>query len=214
MGTRTDVRTAPTSFDRVAGIAAIAVGVGGLLYSILFVVLLNRATKAAATGSDLLLIVGGILTIGVMVALYQRLKLVDQGFALWALLLGVLGSAGSITHGGYDLGIIAHTPTSPRGDLPNPTDPRGLMTFALTALALLIVSWLILRGGVFPNGLAWVGIAAGDLLVVVYVGRLVVFNPKSPGLLVAAVLVGFVLNPLWFVWLGLELRKTPVSVGP
>lgn len=214
MGTRATAGTASMSFDRVAGAAAIAVGVGGLLYSILFVVLLNRATRAAATGSDLLLIVGGVLTIAVMVALYQRLKLVDVGFALWALLLGVLGSAGSIAHGGYDLGIIAHRPVTPRGDLPNATDPRGLMTFALTALALLIVSWLILRGGTFPKGLAWVGIAAGLLLIVVYVGRLVVYNPKSPGVLLAAVLVGFVLNPLWFIWLGLELRKTPASVGP
>ena len=35
---------------------------------------------------------------------------------------------------------------------------------------------------------------------------LVILNPKSPGLLTAAVLVGFVVNPVWFVWLGLELR--------
>jgi hypothetical protein len=34
---------------------------------------------------------------------------------------------------------------------------------------------------------------------------LVILNPKSPGLLAAAVLVGFVVNPLFFVWLGLVL---------
>ena len=33
-------------------------------------------------------------------------------------------------------------------------------------------------------------------------------NPKSPGLLTASVLVGFLLNPIWFVWLGLVLGRT------
>jgi hypothetical protein len=32
---------------------------------------------------------------------------------------------------------------------------------------------------------------------------------ESPVLLVAALLVGFVVNPLWYVWLALELRRGP-----
>ena len=34
-----------------------------------------------------------------------------------------------------------------------------------------------------------------------------ILNPKSPGLLAAAVAVGFVVDPIWFVWLGLALRQ-------
>ena len=45
------------------------------------------------------------------------------------------------------------------------------------------------------------------LLVFVYIGRLVILDPKSPGLLAAAVFVGFVVNPAWFVWLGLTLWR-------
>jgi hypothetical protein len=45
--------------------------------------------------------------------------------------------------------------------------------------------------------------------VFVYIGRLVILNPKSTGLLIAAVTDGFVVNPIWFIWLGLVLRKSP-----
>jgi hypothetical protein len=36
----------------------------------------------------------------------------------------------------------------------------------------------------------------------VYLGRLIVLNPKNPLLLTAAVLSGFVVSPAWFLWLG------------
>jgi hypothetical protein len=42
---------------------------------------------------------------------------------------------------------------------------------------------------------------------VIYFGRLVIFNPKSPGLLTVALLTGFVVNPAWYAWLGLELWR-------
>ncbi len=89
--------------------------------------------------------------------------------------------------------------------LPNETDPRGLLTFGATALALFIVAWLILRGAEFPRGLAYLAFVSAVLLVVIYLGRLIVLNPKSPVLLVAALLFGFVVNPAWYVWLGLVL---------
>jgi hypothetical protein len=62
------------------------------------------------------------------------------------------------------------------------------------------------------------GISHRPLLGFVYVGRLVILNPKSPGLLTAAVIVGFLVNPIWFGWLGLVLRRTSrivaVTLGP
>jgi hypothetical protein len=91
--------------------------------------------------------------------------------------------------------------------LPNPIDPRGLLTFGVTAIALAVIAWLILRSGAFPRRLAFVGFAAALLLVVIYIGRLTVLDPESPVLLVAALLAGFVVNPIWYVWLGVELRR-------
>jgi hypothetical protein len=46
----------------------------------------------------------------------------------------------------------------------------------------------------------------------------VILNPKSPGLLTAAVITGFVTNPIWYVWVGLVLtradRPVPVPALP
>jgi hypothetical protein len=54
------------------------------------------------------------------------------------------------------------------------------------------------------EGFALLGAA---LLVFIYVGRLVILNPRSPALHAAAVLSGFIVNPAWFIWLGSALWK-------
>ena len=81
------------------------------------------------------------------------------------------------------------------------------MTFAFAGVALLIVAWVIIRTAALPRGLGWLGFAGTVLLAIVYFGRLIILNPKSPGVLIAAVLSGFLVNPAWFVCLGLSLRR-------
>jgi hypothetical protein len=189
-------------FEAFAGLAAIAVGLGGLAYSIAFLVLLySGAPKAADVLTNVFLLAGGVLGTAVFVALYERFRPAEPGFALWAFLLGSLGAIGSAAHGGYDLANIVKTPTSLDKDLPSATDPRGFATFGLTALAIALVSLLVLRVGLLPRRLAYLGLIACALLLVVYFGRLIIFNPKSPGLLTVAVITGFVV--------GLELWRGP-----
>ena len=120
-------------FEAFAGLAAIAVGLGGLAYSIAFLVLLySGAPKAADVLTNVFLLAGGVLGTAVFVALYERFRPAEPGFALWAFLLGSLGAIGSAAHGGYDLANIVKTPTSLDKDLPSATDPRGFATFGLT----------------------------------------------------------------------------------
>lgn len=194
------------AFDRFAGACALVVGLGGLTYSILFVILLNTDSSGADGVRNAVLTVSGLLSTAVLVALYGRLRQVDPGFALWALVLGVAAGIGSAAHGGYNLANIVNKP----GSIPGaafPVDPRGLLTFAVTALAVAVISWLILESALLPRGLAYLGFASAVLLVIVYIGRLTVLDPKSPGLLVAAILAGFVVNPAWYVWVGLTLWR-------
>jgi hypothetical protein len=66
---------------------------------------------------------------------------------------------------------------------------------------------LILRGGRLPRGLGWMALVAGALLVYVYIGRLTILDPKSGALLPFAVLSGFVVNPLWYAWLGVSMLR-------
>ena len=195
------------AFARFAGWSAIVAGVGGLGYSAAFVTYLRNGSTGAAETASLLLLLGGLLTIVVMLGAYERVRETDASFASVALVFGVISGAGTAIHGAFDLANFINPPAASTTGLPNAVDPRGLMTFAFAGIALLIVAWVIIRTAALPRGLGWLGFAGTVLLAIVYFGRLIILNPKSPGVLIAAVLSGFLVNPVWFVWLGLSLRR-------
>ena len=195
------------SFERSAGATAIVVGIGGLLYSIAFVIVSRAAPETGKFLSSLFLFLGGVLVIQVMAALYRRLREVDAGFALVGFMFGFAGAVGSAIHGAYDLATVLHAPTTAPTDFPNAVDPRGVLTFGFAGLAIIVISRLIQRGGGLPGGLALLGYLSGILLVVIYLGRLIVLDPASPLLLGPAALEGFIVNPVWYVWLGLSLWR-------
>jgi len=174
--------------------------VAGFLYAIAFLVLQNDLL------SGLFLMLGGLLSTAVLAAVYDRLRETDATFALWALLLGIAGALGSADHGGYDL-ANAINPPPPIPDLPNPVDPRGLLTFGIAGVALFVVAWLILRGGQFPRGLGYLAYLSAVLLVALYLGRLIILEPTNPVILVPALLNGFLVNPTLYIWLGLALLR-------
>lgn len=193
-------------FERFAGLCAIAVGVTGIGFAAAFLVFLRNEDETADAITNALLVVGGLLSTAVFLALYDRLRETDAMFALWGLILGLGGAFGSIAHGGFDLANIVDEPDFAVG-FPSPTDPRGLFTFAITGLGALVFAWLILRGGRLPRPLGYVAAASGLLLVALYFCRLIVFDPESPGLLALSVLVGFIVNPVFYIWSGLELWR-------
>jgi hypothetical protein len=212
MTTRTDTsgaeRTTPRSapFEGFAGRCAVLAGVAGFLYAVAFVVLQSVLL------SGLFLMLGGLLSVAVLVAVYERLRETDAAFALLALLLGVAGALGAAVHGGYDLANAFNPPPS-LPDLPNPVDPRGLLTFGAAGIALFVVAWLIVRGGRFPRGLAYLAYLSAVLLVALYLGRLIVLDPASPVIVLPAQLNGFLVNPALYIWLGLALLRGGGSRG-
>jgi hypothetical protein len=159
------------AFESFAGACAFVVAVGGIAYSVAFVTILRNAADAAVVASSLLLLVGGVLSTAVLTAVYGRVRETDPAFALWGLVLGFAGGIGSTLHGGYDLAVRLHRPKGTLTVPASPVDPRGLATFGLAALGLLVFAWLIVRGGAFPRRLGQLGAVAGVLLLVVYVGR-------------------------------------------
>src|SRR5436189_228324 len=195
------VTTQSSSFERFAGLSAILAGITGLLYSISFVLLKNDLLIA------LFLMLGGVFSTAVLVAAYNRLKETDATFALWALLLSIAGAFGAIIHGGYDL-ANAINPTSANvalANLPSAIDPRGLLTFGVAGLGVFVMAWLMGRGAQFPRALSYWGYLLAVLLVVLYLGRLIILDPKNPIVLADALLSGFIVNPAWYVWLGVML---------
>jgi hypothetical protein len=189
-----------TSFERFAGVCAVLAGVAAFLYAVAFVILQNDLL------SGLFLLLTGLLSTAALVAVYERLRETDAAFALFALLLGIAGALGSAVHGGYDLANTINPPPSVP-DLPNPVDPRGLLTFGVAGIALFVVAWLITRGGQFPKGLGYLGYASAVLLIALYLGRLIVLDPTSPVILAPALLNGFLINPAFYLWLGLSLLR-------
>jgi len=206
----------PTSgfLTRLAPACAFLAGAAGLGYSISFSLYLHSPSRGAAYVDSILLLVGGLVSTAVFTAVYERVRNADPALALWAYVLSLAGALGATLHGGYDLANLANPPASLATDLPSSVDPRGLGTFALTGLAVALVGVLVLHGRVFARGLAYLSFLAAALLVFVYVGRLVILNPKSPGLLAAAIVSGYVVNPLWFGWVGVALRRGATQSPP
>lgn len=193
------------SFERFAGVCSVATGIGGFLYSVAFVIVARPAPDLGTNLSWMILMVGGLLTIPVLVTLYESLGEVSRGAALLALLLTVIGSLGSVVHAGYHLANIIHLGKSPTSDLPSQVDPRGLLTFGVSGLGVLVFAWLMGRSRHFPLGLSRLGMLAGVLLIVVYLARLIIYTPTNPLVLAGAGLTGFVVSPIFYIWLGLVL---------
>ncbi len=203
-----------SSFSRFAALCAVAAGLVGLGYSISFSFYLHNPGRGTAYANALLLLVGGLLSTAVFTAVYERLRQTDAALALWGFVLALVGAFGAALHGAYDLANLANPPTSLATDVPSSVDPRGLGTFGLTGLALAVTGVLILRGRLLPRGLSYLAFLSAALLVFVYVGRLVILNPKSPSLLAAAVAAGYIVNPAWFTWLALALRRDQHAEEP
>jgi hypothetical protein len=197
-----------TSFQQLGAACAILAGVTGFLYAVAFLIVSRASPDAGRLWSGVFLLAGGILSLGALIALYERLRRVSEGAALWALLLGVAGVLGAAVHGGYDLAVAIH-PSAAGGETanaPSPIDPRGLLTFGVTGLALFIDGALIAGGASLPRGLSSIAYLQGALLLVLYLARLIVLAPSSPAVAVPAILAGFVTGPVWYVSLGLALR--------
>ena len=188
------------TFQTLSSAESFLAGISALSYAYFFIV----AKDPLMYSLSLLLL--GVFSLKVMVALFGRLQKVDQDFARIALIFGIFGAAGMAIHGGYDLANAINPPAVLNTDLPSQVDPRGLLAFGFTGFAILKFSWLMAKDSYFPNGLRWIGFLSGALLVVIYVARLTVLNPANPILLYPVLVNGFVLGPLWYLWLGKVFR--------
>ena len=123
------------------------------------------------------------------------------------MLLELAGALGTTIHGGYDLANAINPPAGAPLGLPSQIDPRGLLTFGVAAIALFVVAWLIGQGRQLPIGLSYLGYLSALLLIILYVARLVIVDPTNPIILGPALLNGFLVNPAWYIWLGLVLWR-------
>jgi hypothetical protein len=108
---------------------------------------------------------------------------------------------------GYDLAALLHPHAAVDPSLPSHIDPRGLLTFGATGIGLWVYAWLILRNSDLARGLGYLGYLVAALEIILYLGRLIVLDATSPVIVVPALLAGFIVTPIWYVWLGVSLWR-------
>jgi hypothetical protein len=201
MAERTSTPAIPTDadVDELAGYAALLTAAAGVGYAIAFVGL------KSALWSAIFLLAGSALSIFVLTTVYQRFRSVHPIVALWALVFALAGAIGASIHGGYDLANELHPDQALTG-FPNPVDPRGLLTFGASGIALLIGGYLVARTPGLPTWAPWLAFVAGLALVATFLGRVVILDANSPFVLGPALVAG-VLSPLVYVAVGVWLTR-------
>jgi hypothetical protein len=201
------------SFQRFSSWSAIIVGGLSILYAVYFLLVSKAPDDSGRLNSWLILAASGIFGSAAYVALYQRVRGVSEGYALWGLLLGLAGSAMIVTNGMYQAlliynlqnGQVAKSAFDAALQVGQPADPKGVWTFFIFAIILLVFGRLILNGASLPRNLGYVAYLNAILLVLLFIGNvfgipLLIYIPGG--------LTSVIVTPLWWIWLGRELGKT------
>jgi hypothetical protein len=194
------------TFERFAATTAVLSAAASLVFTVAFAVVVQEGERWAQWVSWTTLLLGGLVALPVVVALQARLGRAEPEFALVGLVLGVAGAIGAAVHGAYELSALANPPDAPGTGI-SAIDPRGVMTFAVTGLALGLFGWLIMRTGELPRRTGQLALVAAGLLVVVYVGRLTVLDPKADVIRAAALVSGLLVVPAFYVQLARALLR-------
>jgi hypothetical protein len=201
------------SFERFGGLSAIVVGALSILYAVFFLGVTRQSETVGALGSWIILAVSGIFSSAAFVALYQRLRPASEGFALWGLVLGLFSSFATLMHGGYQalsIATLAGAEQSQRAAIelvrmaPSQLDPAGLGTFGVIGLASLVTGMIIIVAGRLPRALGYVALVNAVLLITLFFASAA--NAQTL-ILLSGGLTSVIVGPIFWVWLGRELRR-------
>lgn len=160
--------------------------------------------------------VGGLIALGAVGAISALVEEENEGWVRWARNLAYLGFAvvaleffrmlvlAPARAAAYQAGDAATKAAMVTSDFFIALDPYEWLKFGCVGLWLLVVAVVALRRSVLPKALACLGIA-GAILYWVYVAGVVL---KVPALaLVGAGLGASIIAPIWYIWLGVILRR-------
>ena len=157
-----------------------------------------------------------LLAIAAVLAISENVRSVHEGWVRWTSTLAIIGLAVNAIDQFRNMALDPSKATAfVRGDIAvkaaltvpgalEGLDPQGWLRMGATGLWVLVVSLLALRGGTWPKPLAYAGIGIAIANWLLVAGEVIQIQ-----LLIAIVAgAGFViLAPLWYIWLGLRLRK-------
>lgn len=143
-----------------------------------------------------------------IVAVYWVIRPVGEAWSFFATLVGVVAAFGTMTAPLYNIAFTRAVLAQPVSNAVSPpsvaaTDPLNVSTFALTGIWFLIANALLARSG-FPRLLVLLGfIAVADL----FAGFIFSLGEQLLLATYAAIIAGAVGGPLYWLWLGVLLRR-------
>ena len=140
-----------------------------------------------------------------IVAVYWVVRAQGEAWAFFATLVGFGAALFTITSSLWGASIIRELIVRPELRTANaaPTDPLNVMTYALTGLWFLITNILLWRAA-YPRLLVILGfVAVADL----FAGFLGALSGDAQIVTYAGIIAGAVGGPLYWLWLGLLLRR-------
>jgi hypothetical protein len=141
-----------------------------------------------------------------IVAVYWIIRTQGEAWSFFATLIGAVASIGTMTSALYQIdairaALLANATSVPSGAAP--TDPLHVMTFGLTGLWFLIANILLWRAAM-PRLLVLLGFVAVADLFAGFFGSL---SSLDGLVLLAQIVAGAVGGPLYWLWLGIHIRR-------
>ena len=135
-----------------------------------------------------------------IVAVRERVRSAGESWSFFATLVGAIAAVGTIGSGVYEAATLRATGQQATID---PVSPLGLMTFGLTGVWFLITALLMWRTDL-PKLLTVLGFVAVADLFVGFVASLAAISALAT---LAGIVAGAVGGPLFWLWLGILLRR-------
>jgi hypothetical protein len=135
-----------------------------------------------------------------IVAVYYLVRSVGEAWAFFATLVGVVAAVGTMVASVYDVAGLRQTP--PVAGV-SPANPLAIMSFGLTGLWFLIANLLLWRTNA-PRALALLGLVTAAVL---FWGFLSGLSANGGVVYLAALFAGALGGPIYWLWLGRQLRR-------
>ena len=141
-----------------------------------------------------------------IVAVHWTVRTQGEAWSFFGTLVGMIASAGTISSSLYSVAATrsALLANATSVNTTSPTDPLNVMTFALTGLWFLVANLLLWRTPRIPRLLVLLGFVAVADLFVGFLGSLAANDLITT---YAAIIAGAVGGPLYWLWLGVTLRR-------
>ena len=161
---------------------------------------------------------GQLLGIAAVLAISESVRSTNEGWVRWTSTLAIIGFAATAISffrfieldparaTAYVTGDVATKAALTAPGALAGLDPQGWLRFGVVGLWILVVNLLALRADSWSKPLAYVGIATAIGYWLILATHLV----QVPTQLLRTIIVGvcgLLLPPLWYIWLGLRLRK-------